>query len=193
MDTALRAPPRAAGRSCSSRATPGGCRPPWTARPRTLLEATAPQGLEGIVAKRRDSPYEPGCRGREWLKIKNVQRQEFVIGGWTAGRDGGPTRSARCWSATTATASCTTRAGRHRLLRRRPGDAHQTAAAAGAQTLAVRASELRPQGARSSSPSWWASARSPSGPRQGRLRQPSFVGLRDDKPAADVVREEASE
>jgi bifunctional non-homologous end joining protein LigD len=39
-------------------------------------------GLEGIVSKRRDMPYRPG-RNRDWLKVKCVQRQEFVIGGFT--------------------------------------------------------------------------------------------------------------
>jgi bifunctional non-homologous end joining protein LigD len=50
-----------------------------------LLEASAAQGLEGIVAKRLDSPYEPGRRGGWWLKIKNTRRQELVIGGWLPG------------------------------------------------------------------------------------------------------------
>src|SRR3954452_7173865 len=50
-----------------------------------LLEASATRGLEGIVAKRLDSPYEPGRRGGLWLKIKNTRRQELVIGGWEPG------------------------------------------------------------------------------------------------------------
>lgn len=50
-----------------------------------LLAASAAQGLEGIVAKRLDSPYEPGRRGGLWLKIKNTRRQELVIGGWFPG------------------------------------------------------------------------------------------------------------
>jgi bifunctional non-homologous end joining protein LigD len=54
-------------------------------RGRELLEASAEQGLEGIVAKRLDSPYEPGRRSPCWIKIKNVERQEFVIGGWLPG------------------------------------------------------------------------------------------------------------
>ena len=41
--------------------------------------------LEGIVAKRRDSPYSPGRRGDAWIKIKNFRTQEVVIGGWTEG------------------------------------------------------------------------------------------------------------
>jgi bifunctional non-homologous end joining protein LigD len=50
-----------------------------------LLAASAAQGLEGIVAKRLDSPYEPGRRGGSWLKVKNTRRQELVIGGWEPG------------------------------------------------------------------------------------------------------------
>ena len=52
---------------------------------RELLELTRKMGLEGIVAKRRDSRYEPGRRSAAWRKIKNVQRGEFVIGGWVPG------------------------------------------------------------------------------------------------------------
>ena len=54
-------------------------------RIRELLAATAEQNLEGLVLKRLDSAYVPGKRGGTWLKVKNVGRQEFVIGGWTAG------------------------------------------------------------------------------------------------------------
>jgi bifunctional non-homologous end joining protein LigD len=50
-----------------------------------LLAATEQQGLEGIVAKRLDSRYEPGRRGGAWLKIKHTHRQELVIGGWIPG------------------------------------------------------------------------------------------------------------
>ena len=45
-------------------------------------------GLEGVVAKRRDSPYEPGRRTRTWLKLKNTTEQEFVVGGWMPGERG---------------------------------------------------------------------------------------------------------
>jgi bifunctional non-homologous end joining protein LigD len=42
-------------------------------------------GLEGVMAKRLDSPYQPGKRSEAWLKIKNQMRQELVIGGWIPG------------------------------------------------------------------------------------------------------------
>jgi len=53
---------------------------------RELLAAAAEQHLEGVVAKRLDSPYRPGKRTDEWLKIKHVNRQELVVGGWLAGK-----------------------------------------------------------------------------------------------------------
>jgi bifunctional non-homologous end joining protein LigD len=49
---------------------------------RELLEASREQGLEGIVAKRLDSPYEPGRRTPAWIKVKHTHRQELVVGGW---------------------------------------------------------------------------------------------------------------
>src|SRR4051794_4708368 len=50
-----------------------------------LLEATREQRLEGIVAKRLDSRYEPGRRSGAWVKVKHTRRQELVIGGWLKG------------------------------------------------------------------------------------------------------------
>jgi bifunctional non-homologous end joining protein LigD len=53
-----------------------------------LLGATADAGLEGVIAKRLDSTYTPGTRSRAWLKVKNQQAQEFVVGGWVQGQGG---------------------------------------------------------------------------------------------------------
>jgi bifunctional non-homologous end joining protein LigD len=50
--------------------------------PDEIVQAVAEVGLEGVVAKRRDSTYEPGIRSRAWLKFKLQQRQEFVVGGY---------------------------------------------------------------------------------------------------------------
>jgi bifunctional non-homologous end joining protein LigD len=53
---------------------------------RALLQASVEQRLEGVVAKRLDSTYEPGRRAGSWLKIKTMGRQEFVVGGWLPGK-----------------------------------------------------------------------------------------------------------
>jgi ATP-dependent DNA ligase len=50
-----------------------------------LIDAVKAQGFEGLVAKRRGSPYEPGERSGAWRKMRVNKRQEFVIGGYTVG------------------------------------------------------------------------------------------------------------
>jgi bifunctional non-homologous end joining protein LigD len=52
---------------------------------RDLVESVKAQGLEGLVAKRRDSRYESGLRSGAWLKMRINRGQEFVIGGYTIG------------------------------------------------------------------------------------------------------------
>ncbi len=53
---------------------------------RDFLEVTAAHGLEGILAKRLDSSYDSGQRNGHWVKVKNINRQELLIGGWLAGK-----------------------------------------------------------------------------------------------------------
>ena len=50
-----------------------------------LVESVKAQGLEGLVAKRLDSRYEPGLRSGAWQKMRVNRGQEFVIGGYTIG------------------------------------------------------------------------------------------------------------
>jgi bifunctional non-homologous end joining protein LigD len=50
-----------------------------------VFEAARQAGLEGVVAKRRDSRYLPGDRSPSWIKVKLIRTQEVVVGGWTAG------------------------------------------------------------------------------------------------------------
>ena len=50
-----------------------------------VLAAAISQGLEGVVAKRLDTPYRPGARSADWRKIKHVLRQEVLIGGISPG------------------------------------------------------------------------------------------------------------
>lgn len=55
-----------------------------------LFEVIKKQGMEGMVAKRKDSRYEAGKRGKDWLKLPTEKRQEFVIGGWTESDNSSP-------------------------------------------------------------------------------------------------------
>ena len=57
----------------------------FDAKPTELIRAAKELELEGIIAKRRGSTYEPGRRSGAWLKFKINRSQEFVIGGYTAG------------------------------------------------------------------------------------------------------------
>ena len=51
-----------------------------------LFEAAREEGLEGVIAKKRGSRYQPGRRTREWLKVKTRREQEFVLAGYTRGK-----------------------------------------------------------------------------------------------------------
>ena len=60
--------------------------PAFTGGGRQAIESSKELGLEGVIAKRRKSHYQPGKRSRDWLKIKNIRTQEVVIGGWAGGQ-----------------------------------------------------------------------------------------------------------
>jgi len=49
------------------------------------MAASRAQGLEGVIAKRRVSAYLPGRRSRDWTKVKHIRMQEVVVGGWSPG------------------------------------------------------------------------------------------------------------
>lgn len=56
--------------------------------PVALLQTVAELGIEGIMAKRLDSTYQESTRSKGWIKVKPKLRQEFVVGGWVEGRGG---------------------------------------------------------------------------------------------------------
>ena len=56
--------------------------------PVALLREVKRLGLEGVIGKQRGSVYEPGRRSGPWIKLKCVNEQEFVIGGYTPPREG---------------------------------------------------------------------------------------------------------
>jgi bifunctional non-homologous end joining protein LigD len=61
---------------------------PLPGRPKQIEQAIRRLGLEGVVAKRRESVYTPGIRSRAWVKVRFSKRQEFVVGGCKPGPDG---------------------------------------------------------------------------------------------------------
>jgi bifunctional non-homologous end joining protein LigD len=156
-----------------------------------LLAATREQGLEGVVAKRLDSRYAPGRRDGSWLKIKHSQRQELVIGGWTEGRRA---RQGRLGALELGVHDPKTGelkyAGRvgtgfdeaelDRLARLLEPLARRSSPFAGRQPA---------RGAHFVEPRLVAEIEFGEWTRDGRLRHPRYEGLRDDKPADEVVRE----
>ncbi|MEJ7600796.1 MAG: non-homologous end-joining DNA ligase [Kofleriaceae bacterium] len=150
-------------------------------------------GLEGIISKRRDKPYQPG-RGATWQKTKCVQRQEFVIGGFTDPE--GSRTGIGALLVGTYDKQRLTYAGKvgtgfsHALL----GELREMF-----DPIERQAAPFDPVPARA----WTGPNRHWVEPRlvcevkfgewtdDGRLRHPSFQGLRLDKSPSEVVRERA--
>ncbi len=103
------------------------------------LEHSRKHGWEGVVAKKRDSSYQPGRRSASWIKDKNWNTQEVVIGGWKAG-EGGRTSGigSLLMGIPSAGRSAFRGAGRHRLHRTRPGEFEEDAGAAAHQPISLR-------------------------------------------------------
>jgi bifunctional non-homologous end joining protein LigD len=153
-----------------------------------LLAETCRKGWEGLIAKRADSPYA-GKRSRDWLKWKCSAEQELVIGGYTAPRgsredfgallvgfyDGDVLRYAGKVGTGFDARELRTLGQRMAALER-PDSPFGAGNPPGRDTTWV-APELVAQVAFTE----WT--------RDWRLRHPRYLGLRDDKPAREVVRE----
>ena len=99
------------------------------------------RGVSRVVAKRLQSPYRPGRRTRDWIKIKNVRSQELVIGGWlpAEGERLGSLLSAAAYAGRSERASDGLADADLRLLRERPADRRQSPfGPPAAEGLAVR-------------------------------------------------------
>jgi bifunctional non-homologous end joining protein LigD len=156
-----------------------------------LLAATREQGLEGVMAKRLDSRYAPGRRDGSWLKIKNSQRQELVIGGWTEGRRARQNRLGALelgvHDPDTGELKYAGKVGTgldeaelDRLGELLKPLARRSSPFAGRQPA---------RGAHFVEPRLVCEVEFGEWTRDGRLRHPRYEGLREDKPAAEVVRE----
>jgi DNA ligase D-like protein (predicted ligase) len=154
-----------------------------------LYREACKKGLEGVIAKRADSPYRSG-RSRDWLKLKCHAEQELVIGGYTA-----PKGSRTDFGA---------------LLvgyydeRARLRYAGKVGTGFDQHTLRELGERLRgleqdgspfepfkplPPGTHWVRPELVGQVGFTEWTRDGRLRHPRYLGLRDDKPAREVVRE----
>jgi bifunctional non-homologous end joining protein LigD len=160
-----------------------------------LLEAATEQRLEGVVAKRTDSPYRQGRRTREWLKIKTHGRQEFVIAGYTKGqgrRSGrfgslvlGVWRGDELAYAGNVGTGFTDKVIDELLAKLRPLEQKQSPFEDVPKMPKVRKADVvwvRPELVCEVEFVEWT--------HDGRLRAPSFQGLREDKSAREVHREE---
>jgi bifunctional non-homologous end joining protein LigD len=156
----------------------------------TFFEQVKAVGLEGIVAKRAASTYQPGRRSPDWRKIKTVRRQECVVVGWTAGQGN---RSDTLGAL---------------LLAVWEGDGLRFAGQVGTGFTSAFLSRLLPElreleipkpaidgiprarGSHWVRPELVCEVEFLRWTRDGKLRAPSFKGIRDDKAIEDTVREE---
>jgi bifunctional non-homologous end joining protein LigD len=162
----------------------------FDAAPRDLLASAARLGFEGIIAKRKGSRYV-SRRSPDWIKLKNRPRQEFVIGGYTAprgARAGFGSLLLGVHDAKGALQYCGNvgtgfDAGRLADIKARLDDLASDDCPFDERPAGVKAQWVRPRLVAEVSFGEWT--------RDARVRQAVFQGLRADKPARQIRREEA--
>jgi len=160
---------------------------------RRFFEAACRRGLEGAVSKRRDLPYQPG-RGPAWVKTKCIKRQEFVIGGFTDPKGSRvglgallvgvhDPRRGLVFAGKVGTGF--TQASAHDLRARldKLEQAECPFAVCPPGRLGREAHWVRPMLVAEVAFTEWTD--------DGRIRHPSFQGLRVDKPSGQITRERA--
>jgi bifunctional non-homologous end joining protein LigD len=161
-------------------------------RPQAVLDAALGSGLEGVVCKRTNSRYLSGRRSDDWVKVRGFRTQVVVVGGYTPGkgsRSGGvgalivgiPDEHGLRYAGKVGTgfsdADLKELAARFAKLRRRTSP------------FAGELPKAQVAGATWLRPILVGEVRFTDWTTQGRLRQPSWRGLRPDKSPADVVIE----
>jgi bifunctional non-homologous end joining protein LigD len=167
--------------------------PSFTGESGTDVQAVSLEhGLEGVMAKRVRSRYEPGRRSAAWRKIKNVRRQEVVIGGWKPG-EGGRAGWIGSLLAGVYENEELVYAGHVgtgfsqqtlRMLGERLEPLHRASSPFG--------TSIPPEDARFArwvEPVLVAEVAFAGWTKSGRLRAPAYKGLRDDKAPTEVIRE----
>ena len=152
-----------------------------------LFREICKQGGEGVIAKKADAPYR-GDRARSWLKIKCIQRQEFVIVGWS---ESDKRRGFRSLLLATRDGPKLTYAGKvgtgfNGALIEELMERMEPLAIDKAPVEVPRADR---KGAHWIEPKLVAEINFTEFTSDGVLRHPSFIALREDKPASQVVRE----
>jgi bifunctional non-homologous end joining protein LigD len=162
---------------------------------KALLEAAKEQQLEGIIAKRLDSRYAEGRRTRDWLKVKTHGEQEFVIAGFTKGTGRRATsfgslvlgyyRGGELTYAGNVGTGFNSREIEKLLDKLRPLKRSTSPFRDVPKMPKVRKSDVIWV-----EPKLVAQVEFAEWTHDGRLRAPSYKGLREDKAAEDVRREE---
>jgi len=152
-----------------------------------MFEAVCKSGGEGIISKKASATYQ-GTRTRNWLKIKCIQRQEFVIVGWSESdkRRGFRSLLLAAKKGRTLTYAGKVGTGFNAKLIEELMERMEPLAV---DKPAVEVPRAERKGAHWIAPKLVAEINFAEFTDEGILRHPSFVGLREDKPAKDVVRE----
>lgn len=159
---------------------------------RKMLEKARRQGWEGIMAKRTDSRYEPGKRRQSWLKLKIEFREEFVVGGYTEPRNSREHIGALLLGYFDGdrfiyvghTGGGFTRQSLNDMYKRLKPLERKTSPFEEIPKTNEKAHWVKPEVVVEVKFSEWTADR--------RLRQPIFIGVRDDKAAKDVEIEAPS-